>query len=144
MRPDTRVEEKIGYLVKRLQQQIRAALDARLAQHGVSMSTYAALAVLEHAPGLSNAELARRCFVTAQTMNAIVRDLGDAGVVERRRDPNHGRILQTQLTRRGRDLVGVCHAEVNAVHTQMLADLTATEQTQFRDLLTRSIDALQA
>lgn len=142
MQSDLPVEKQVGYLVKRLQQQIRAAMDDRLSRHGVSMATYAALAVLEHEPGLSNAELARRCFVTPQTMNAVIKGLGDTGIVERRSHPDHGRILQTRLTDRGRDLIATCHQEVDAVHTRMLAALNATEQALLTDFITRCVEAL--
>lgn len=137
------VEQRVGYLVKRLQQQIRTAMDARLERHGVSMATYAALSVLEHDPGLSNAELARRCFVTPQTMNQLVQHLDDARLVERRPHPDHGRIIETRLNPLGRDLLDACHREVETVHQRMLADLTEPEEAQLTDLLQRCNQALE-
>lgn len=138
------VNDQVGYLVKRLQQQIRAELDEALSRHRVTMSAYAALAVLKDAPGLSNAELARRCFVTPQTMNRIIQSLNDEGIVDRPPDPNHGRILQTRLTPAGERLLENCHGEVNALHTRMLANLNGTEQALLADLLRRCIHALEA
>lgn len=143
MHPHVPVDQQVGYLVKRLQQQIRAWVDAGLVQHGVTMATYAALAILEHEPGLSNAELARRCFVTPQTMIQLVRSLEDHGVVERSPDPDHGRILQTRLTHVGRGLLDNCHHEIDVVHMRMLADLDSAEQAQLADLLRRCIHALE-
>lgn len=143
MHADVPVDEQIGYLVKRLQQQIRAALEARLSRHGVTMATYAALAVLDQDPGLSNAALARRCFVTPQTMNQVVRGLADDGLVERRAHPDHGRILETRLTPRGRELLAACHTDVDAVHTRMLADLDDRDQAHLTELLKRCIHALE-
>lgn len=137
------VEDQVGYLVKRLQQQIRGALEPRLARHGVTMATYAALAVLAHDPGLSNAALARRCFVTPQTMNQVVRGLEAEGLIERRAHPDHGRILETRLTPRGQELLDACHADVDLVHTRMLADLDDHEQAQLTALLKRCIHALE-
>lgn len=141
---DVPVEDQIGYLIKRLQQDIRTALDARLEDHGVSMATYAALAVLSDTPGLSNAELARRCFVTPQTMNAIVQDLEAAGLIERQQRPDHGRIIETRLTDRGRQLVDACQAEVDAVQDRMLVQLDPREEQQLTDLLRRCIEALDS
>lgn len=143
MSPDVPVTDQIGYLVKRLQQQIRNELDDALSRHGVTMATYAALAVLEDAPGLSNAELARRCFVTPQTMNRIIQDLDDDGIVDRHPDPGHGRVLQTTLTPAGQRLIDGCHREVDAVHTRMLADLDPTEEARLTDLLRRCSQALE-
>lgn len=144
MRTVVSVNDQIGYLVKRLQQQIRTELDEVLSRHGVTMATYAALAVLEDASGLSNAELARRCFVTPQTMNRIIQSLDDEGIVDRLPDPDHGRILRTRLTPAGEQLLQACHDEVAAVHTRMLADLDRTEQAHLADLVRRCIHALEA
>lgn len=144
MQPGRPVEEYVSYSVKRLQHMIRAALDARLSDHGVSMAAYAAMAVLAQEPMLSNADLARRCFVTPQTMHAIVQGLAESGVVERRAHPEHGRVVQTRLSRRGRALVARCHREVEAVHALMLADLNVAEQAELTDLLGRCIDALDS
>lgn len=143
MQSDVPVNQQVGYLVKRLQQHIRTTLDDALSRHGVTMSAYAALAVLEDAPGLSNAELARRCFVTPQTMNRIIQDLEHKEIAERRPDPDHGRILQTRLTPRGRQLLERCHRQVDALHTRMLADLDRTEQACLTDLLQRCIQSLE-
>lgn len=140
---DVPVSDQIGYLVKRLQHQIRSELDKALSRHGVTMATYAALSVLEEAPGLSNAELARRCFVTPQTMNRIVQSLEEEGIVERQPDPEHGRILRTVLTHQGQQLLDSCHLQVEAVHTRMLSELDTTEQAHLTDLLRRCIEALK-
>lgn len=144
MQGDVPVTDQVGYLVKRLQQQVRGELDEAMARHGVTMSAYAALAVLRDASGLSNAELARRCFVTPQTMNRILQSLEHEGIVDRPADPDHGRILQTRLTPEGERLLEDCHEEVVALHTRMLADLDATEQAELADLLRRCIRALDA
>ena len=77
------------------------------------MATYAAMAALAEDPGLSNAELARRCFVTPQTMNRVVRDLTEEGLVVRAPSPDHGRILQTSLSETGRARVAACRQDVD-------------------------------
>lgn len=142
MQPALAVDEQVGYLVKRLQQLTRSAMDERLAEHRVSMATYAALGALEHHADLSNAELARRCFVTPQTMNALVRTLEAEGLVDRHPHPEHGRIIETRLTPRGRELVDVCHKEVAQVHDVMLAGLTSAQADQLAAWLRQCVSAL--
>lgn len=136
------VQDQVGYLVKQLQQEIRNHLDRLLARHDVTMATYPALAVLAGQPGLSNAELARQCFVTPQTMHRIVADLEDAQRVQRRPDPEHGRIQQLHLTPAGTTLVAACQTEVDTLHHHMLGDLTAAEVDTLTRLLTRCLDGL--
>jgi DNA-binding MarR family transcriptional regulator len=133
---------QVGYLVKRLQQEIRTAMDARLAERGATMATYAALAALAEEPGISNAALARRCFVTPQTMHRVVATLEEDGLVSRDADPDHGRVLRTRLTPAGRSLERGCRAAVDEVQERMLADLDDDDRATLVDLLVRCIDAL--
>lgn len=137
------VEQQVGYLVKRVQQAVRAALDGALAAHGVGMAQYAALAALQQEPGLSNAELARRSFVTAQSMHAIVAALQERGLVERVPHPAHGRVLQARLTAEGEAMAGRCHEAAAGVHDRMLAGMDEAERAWLRDALRRCAASLE-
>lgn len=137
-------QQQIGYLVKQVQQEVRSHLDGALARHDVTMASYAAMAALDEDPGLSNADLARRCFVTPQTMNRIVRDLAAEGRVVRSPDPEHGRIQRTELTRGGARLVARCRREVEAIHDRMLAELAPDEVAALQDLLQRCLRGLRS
>jgi DNA-binding MarR family transcriptional regulator len=138
-----RVEDRVGYVLKRVQQALRAAMDEVLRRRGLTTAQYAALSVLEEAPGLSGAELARRCFVTPQTMNEIVAHLEAAGLVERRRGDD-ARVLLAALTAAGQDLVGVCHQEVEVIEERMVSGLSPRERQQLLSDLHRCVDALEA
>ena len=93
----------IGFALKLAQQALRAHLDAALHQIGLTTPQYAVLAFLEVEPGASNAALARRAFVTPQTMQAILVGLERAGFISRAPHPEHGRVQTTELTASGRD-----------------------------------------
>src|SRR3954466_11229941 len=98
MKTSDQVTDRIGYQLKRAQQALRTAMDEGLRAHGLTTPQYAALTHLEAAEPLSGAELARRCFVTAQTMNAILVGLERARLVERAPHANHGRVRDEGLT----------------------------------------------
>lgn len=136
-------QDEVGWLVKQLQQELRTHMDRALSDHDVTMSTYAALTALAVDPDLSNAELARRCFVTPQTMHRLVADLVDAGHVEQRNDPDHGRIKLTRLTDEGHRKLRACHRDVDHVQDRMLADLAGNDEDQLRDLLRRCLAGLR-
>jgi len=138
-----RVDERVGYVLKRVQQALRVAMDEVLRRRGLTTAQYAALSVLEEAPGLSGAELARRCFVTPQTMNEIVAHLEVAGLVERRRGDD-ARVLRAALTAAGLDLVGVCHQAVAVIEERMVSGLSPRERQQLLGGLHRCVDALEA
>ena len=54
-------------------------------------------------------ELARRAFVTPQTMQAIIATLERDGLVTRMAHPVHGRVLTTELTPDGRSALRAAH-----------------------------------
>ncbi len=95
------------------------------------------------APGLSGAELARRSFVTPQTMNVILTNLEAAGLVVRRPQPEHGRVLQTYLTEMGEDSVAKAHGLVEAVEGRMLDRLSQDDRRRLLEALRGCADALE-
>ncbi len=137
------MERRVGYELKRAQHALRLGMDGALRELGLTTPQYAALALLEADPGLSNAELARRAFVTPQTMNAIVVNLEAAGLLERRPHPRHGRILRGYPTEAGRDALGKAHGLVLAIERRMLAPLDAAARAALLDALGRCADALE-
>jgi DNA-binding MarR family transcriptional regulator len=92
----------IGFALKQAQQALRTRLDSGLREIGLTTPQYAVLAFLEVEAGASNAALARRAFVTPQTMQAILVALERAGLIARTPHPEHGRVQMTELTARGR------------------------------------------
>ena len=95
----------IGFALKQAQQALRTRLDAGLREIGLTTPQYAVLASLEREAGASNAALARRAFVTPQTMQAILVALERSGFVVRTPHPEHGRVQTTELTAKGRDIL---------------------------------------
>ncbi|MBB3441107.1 MarR family transcriptional regulator [Sinorhizobium sp. B11] len=99
----------LGYALKRAQQALRGHLDNELRNIGLTTPQYSVLAGLEFNAGLSSAELARRAFVTAQTMQSIIATLERDGLVKRTAHPVHGRVLTTELTPDGRSALRAAH-----------------------------------
>jgi DNA-binding MarR family transcriptional regulator len=136
------VEGRVGYELKRAQQAFCLTADDALRQVGLTNAQYAVLAMLEDEGALSGADLARRCFVTPQTMNQIVASLQARALVERAAHPFHGRILQTSLTDRGRSLLAAAHEQVRAVEARMVAGLSEQERHDLVRLLGACAHAL--
>lgn len=134
----------IPYLLKRAQQAAKASLDEALKPAGVSASQAAVLRRLAEAPGLSGAELARRCWVTAQTMNELIAGMESAGLVHREADPSHGRIVRTLLTPAGEQVLLACNDAIDEVAERMLDGFTDTERAQLTSLLERCARSLES
>jgi DNA-binding MarR family transcriptional regulator len=109
-------DDSFGFLLKRAQHALELTTERRLQSVGLTMAQYSALAALEASAGtLSNAELARRCSVTAQTMHRVVALLERNGWVTRKAHPRHGRIQDVSLARKGKATVGKAHRVVRGV-----------------------------
>ena len=91
-----------GYLVKRAQSVIHLALEEIVSRQGLGIPHYVVLTFLAETPGLPNAELARKAFVTPQSMNEVLKQLEASGLVERQQSPSNARILNAHLTRAGK------------------------------------------
>ena len=135
-------KQRTGYLISQVRAAIRGHLDANLADKDLTAPQYVALTTLEEDPGLSNAEMARLCFVTPQTMLRIIENLEKARLVARSPHPTHGRVRQIELTSRGRKLVAECHPRVLDMEDRLVSGLTRPERKQLFELLQKCKAAL--
>lgn len=140
----TQLEQPVGYVLKQLQHALRGAMDQALRAHGLTTPQYSALTAMASTGELSGAELARRTFVTAQTMNGIIVNLETAGLVTRRPDSADARVLRAELTATGRARLQACDRAVEAIERRMVSDLRPDERRWFRDALGRCVTALSA
>ena len=99
VRQPTRVAPRISYVIGRLDRALRREIGALVAPHGLTVPQYTALSILRDRAGLSNAQLARRSYVTPQSMNEVIASLERDGLVARSPAANHGRVLETAVTR---------------------------------------------
>lgn len=129
------VRSLLGYKLKKTQHALRLHMDEALRNLDLTTPQYAVLAQLELKPGASNAALAKSAFITAQTMHGIVSNLEKRGLVERKNDVSHGRILCTKLTDQGHKIVVQAHNMIRAVETRMLVTVSQKHQDLLEKLL---------
>ncbi len=108
--------------------------------HGVSTAQIGVLRQLANEPGLSGAELARRLLITPQGVQLALNALEKRGLVERKQDPEHGRIRQVFLTDEGRAVAGAVVSDAIAAHERVFGVLSPDEQQQLRTLLARIVE----
>ncbi len=125
----------LGYLLRRTQLAFRSRMDQELKPLGITAPQYAVLASLAIEPGISNAGLARVAFVTAQSMQGIVANLERLGLLEREAAPDHGRILETRLTEKGRSTLTRAHRIAHAIETAMLEGVAERDAAAVRRAL---------
>ena len=137
------MEPRISYVIGRLDRVLRRRLSAAVEPVGLTLPAYVALSVLRAQDGLSNAQLARRSLVTPQSMSEALGQLVDRGFVRRRADPDHGRIIRTELTRAGLRALERCDRAVDEVEREMLGGLATAEVTRLRKALVHCGRALE-
>jgi DNA-binding MarR family transcriptional regulator len=139
----TPITEGIGYVLKRAQHALRQTMDNSLRSLGLTTPQYATLAAVEEAPGRSGAELARRCFVTPQTMNEIVRGLLGRSLLVRRENPRGARVIPLSLSPKGHAVLKRAHQVVGEVEERMLDSLNRSARTGLLVALRQCAEALE-
>ena len=141
---DSVVEPRISYVIARLERAIRAAIGERVKPYGLTTSQYTTLSVVGTRSGLSNAQLARRAYMTPQSMSEVIDALETRGLIERRTRAGRGRALPAILTRKGRRVLDSCNRAVDELEEEMLRDLSADERALLAEGLTSAVRALHA
>jgi DNA-binding MarR family transcriptional regulator len=126
--PRAASEPRVSYLVGRLDRALRRRLDEVLEPAGLSVRQYTTLSVLRARSGLSNAQLARRSLMTPQSMSEVLAALSARGLVRRVPDESHGRVMRTELTPAGAELLDSCDRAVDGLEEQMLIELPASQR----------------
>jgi DNA-binding MarR family transcriptional regulator len=97
--------DTLGILVKKTQSLLNQAMDRELRPLGLTVTQFACLRALRETPGLSGSALARRMFVSRQSMNGVVTGLEKRGLVLRSAVPGAHRDRGTVLTPTAADLL---------------------------------------
>ena len=124
------------YLLKQVEQAVRAHLDDLLRPLGLTIHQYTALSVLQRHDDLTSAELARRAFVRPQTMHEMITSLDQRGFINRHRDPDNRRTLLIRLTPKGRAMLETYDQHVQHLQDQMLATLNTRQRHNLHHALT--------
>jgi len=119
--------ENLGFLLAKASQRWNDLLGQRFAAAGYPevRPAYGSLLIpLFEEDGLRQGELARRARLSKQTMTTMARALAQAGLVERRGDPEDGRATRLYLTARARAF--------RPVAAEILADLDERAAARLR------------
>ena len=138
-------EPLISYVVARLERAVRAAINERVRPYGLTTLQYTTLSVLlRRGQPLSNAQLARRAYMTPQAMSEVIAALEGKGLIKRTPHPNHRRLFPATLTAKGRRVLAACDAAVEDMEQEMLRELSTDERESLREALKACVRALGA
>ncbi|MGD1222721.1 MULTISPECIES: MarR family winged helix-turn-helix transcriptional regulator [Streptomyces] len=137
------VSERLGSHLKRAEQALNATKTAVLKPAGVTVAQYSALLHLGANPGISAAALARLCAVTPPTMNTVLKNLQDRGLIERTPHEWHKNVLETRLTEEGRSVLADADARAVRVERALAAEFTDEERATLVGLVGRCVALLE-
>jgi DNA-binding MarR family transcriptional regulator len=132
-----RLEEQIGYLIRRAHQRASAIFDAVMADFDVTPVQFAALAKLHDGGPTSQNLLGRMIGIDPATMFGVAGRLAKRGFVHATPDPADARLVRLDLTPDGRAVVEAMKALGPEVTARTLEPLTPEEADDLRRLLAR-------
>ncbi|HSL66307.1 MAG TPA: MarR family transcriptional regulator [Gaiellaceae bacterium] len=139
------VEPRISYVIARLERAVRAAINQRLRPFGLTTLQYTTLSVLgARGQPLSNAQLARRAYMTPQSMIEVIDALERKGLIRRGPHPNHRRVYPATLTAKGRRVLAACDVAVEEMEEEMLGELGTGERETLLASLKTCVRSLHA
>lgn len=134
----------VGFLLKSLQHTVRQRIEDLMRKEGIDLSFAQCVALfsIRREPGITGAQIARRAFVSAQTMNTVLRRLEIDGKIERRPHPDSRRADSWSVTAPGLAELERAGESITQVFGQMVEPLSAAEVAALEDYLRRCITAL--
>jgi DNA-binding MarR family transcriptional regulator len=135
-----RPEPGIAYAIARLQQRLLAGVTERVTPHGLTTLQFTTLSVLNrHGSPLSTSQLARRAFMTPQSMSEVIHALEGKGFIKRNPHPNHRRTLPATLTPKGRRVLAECEKSVAECEDSMLQGFTTEHRKSFAEMVKAAV-----
>jgi DNA-binding MarR family transcriptional regulator len=131
------LSRRAGFLLAQLGTHAHLRFAERLAGLGLHPRHFGTLSHLAAAEGQSQQALSIALGIHRSAMVALVDDLEQRGLAERRRDPVDRRAYTLHLTRPGRALLAELEHAADEEDADLLAGLDASERSQLISLLQR-------
>lgn len=116
--PTAATGDRLGVHVKRTEQLLIAVKTNALKPFDLTVPQYAALSTIAASPGASSAQVARSCLVTPQTIGAVLTNLADRGLIDRRPSAVHSGVLVSSPTKAGKHLAAQADRATLAIESR--------------------------
>ena len=121
-----------------------AVMTARLAELGLRVGEHEVLANLATSPGMTQQELAARCFVAKSGVSMLLAQMEAQGLVLREADAGDARVKRLLLTANGRALAATSMRVQADVIGAMAKGTSEAELATVAEVMRRVSDRLQA
>ena len=133
-------EESIGYLLKRVGNQLTISVDRGLAPFGMTHAQLGIFLKLLHGQANTAADLARELMTDTGAMTRMLDRLEEKGFVQRTRSCTDRRVVEVALTDKGDQLADQMTQVVIDTLNHHLRGFSPSEVDQFKGFLRRMLD----
>ena len=126
-----------GYTIKQVQQQIHAAMEYALRPLSLSLSQYNVLKNLELSTSVTGAELARKAFVTPQTMHTILTTMERKGLILRTSISGNSKSFNISIATEGISVLKEAEKALSDLYYRANVALTPKEHADLGQLLAK-------
>jgi DNA-binding MarR family transcriptional regulator len=137
-------QRELSLLMKRLLTSYKAQLEMMIEQEGITLAQIRMLNALNERADVSAAELARICYITPQSMQAVVKRAEAAGWITRSPSPANRRVLTATLTPTGRRVLLRGLALSAKLERHIWVDAKSSELRVMKRSLQTALGRLQA
>ncbi len=134
---------RMGKLMRRMIVGFKARLDEGLKDHAVTMAQLRFLHEVRERPGASGARVARACFVTPQSAQAMLTRGVERGWIVRGKDPENERLVTLRLTPAGRKLLEYAEGVAQGIEAEVWAGISVKELQAVSGILERGLGNLE-
>lgn len=133
----------VSYMIANVARAISRELATVRLPSGTAGPQVGPVLLLSREPGLSNAQLARRMQVSPQSMNQVIMDLEQQGLIRRRVDGTNRRILRAELTPAGRRQLAKWTRAIDNLEGRLFDGLTDRQVEVLTASLERCIENMR-
>ena len=137
------MQHTISCLMAQLCKAHRNAANTTLNQAGLYVGQEMVLLQLWQQDGLTQKELGQQLCVEAPTVTRMLQRMQRCGLIERRPDPDDGRVSRVYLTERSCGLESTVKEGWARLEERLLAGITPEERMLLHHFLSKMLDNLQ-
>ncbi|QAY60308.1 MarR family transcriptional regulator [Microbacterium protaetiae] len=135
--------DRLNYTTYRLARALNRAAENTALSLGITMPQFLILQVLGEGLPLSNAQVARRTFVSSQAAHVVSEEMLRAGLIEKTEHPTNRRVRLVRLTDAGWDALSICTRDLVEREARLSDAIeSAGEGQTLSEVLTRAAEAL--
>jgi len=135
--------ELVGYHLRRASNVFSADFVRAMTDSGIRQVLFGVLSVVERNPGINQGSVGRSLGIQRANMVALITELVDRGLLDRRVSKEDRRAFSLTLTAEGKRVYRDCIERIRAHEAELLADFDARERGRLIALLSR-IEAREA